>query len=262
MPSLGLERRYDSIVKILTLTARRQNVRGSARLIFGGRESSVVKKDTIHCALCKRRVAYADTGLAQLEEALRKAEGHCSYRGQGWTRNCECWVCPDCIFQGLAIPGDPFVQNIVGITGPFWAFWDVEHECDYCNVGFTFTAAEQKFWYETATLPLETVPLGCPDCRKIVRRRREAQKQLMESLPRLDPTNSVQLESIADNYLALEVHEEALQYLRRAKNRSEEPDRQRLLARIEDVKALPPSRKMKRISHHDHRWFSRGRRWF
>lgn len=148
----------------------------------------------IICRGCRNEVPYEQTGLEEIENRLASLAHFQSY-GRGWTRNSEDWVCPTCLAKGLAIAGDPFVQNVVGSLGPFWAYWDVEDICS-CGQHWVFSAQEQKFWYETARLPLQAVPVGCETCRTERRKKKQAQSQTMDMLPKVASLSAEELESL------------------------------------------------------------------
>ncbi|MEM9378351.1 MAG: zinc-ribbon domain containing protein [Planctomycetota bacterium] len=57
---------------------------------------------------------------------------------------------------------------------PRYFYVDQERDCVQCGGGFTFSANEQKHWYETLRFHFDSVAIRCPTCR----RRRRTQRAL------------------------------------------------------------------------------------
>ena len=69
-----------------------------------------------------------------------------------------------------AIPADPNKQDY-GLGGPLPYYEDEERVCVQCQKPFTFTAKEQKYWYETLRFINYSTAIRCVLCR---RRKRSA----------------------------------------------------------------------------------------
>jgi putative zinc ribbon protein len=189
----------------------------------------------MRCQLCKGFTPYEKTGLAELEQRLAKLPNF-STCGSGWTQNMsEHWACSDCIRQGRALPGDPSVQDCAGYAPTFFAHWDETKLCENCGEHFVFTAGEKKFWYEELGFFTRSVPKGCQSCRRVLRSRRAAHEKLGECLANLDNKDWSQLSELSELFWAAGSKNKALEYLRRAKNRCPEPEKQNMLDRIREL---------------------------
>lgn len=200
-------------------------------------------KNLMRCQLCKSFTPHEETGLPELESRLSNLPKfrHCR---PGWTRYAsEHWVCSSCLDQGRALPGDPGVQDCRGGAPILFAHWDETKFCVYCGEDFIFTAGEKKFWYEERGFFTRAAPKGCPTCRRAVRSRKTAQRRLAERLADLDPDDWSNLSELSELFWATGAKEKALEYLRRAKNRCPEEQRESLLARIRELE----SREVERV---------------
>lgn len=61
---------------------------------------------------------------------------------------------------------------------PFYFYEDVERECVQCGKRFTFSAREQKYWYEALQFPFRSAAIRCPPCRRLRRSGKAAQRAL------------------------------------------------------------------------------------
>ena len=191
---------------------------------------------TIPCMACGRRVDYEDTGLAAIEKKLREEHPQAAHYGEGWTQNVRRdWACSSCIEQGRVILGDPLRQELAA-KGPYFAYADRNCHCQRCKQDFVLSAAEQKFWFEDLRFHPRSRALHCIPCRREVRRPRVANRKLSERLAALDPSDWRQLREVGELYSTIGVREQALLYLRRAKNRCEiGPERNELLTKIAEL---------------------------
>lgn len=190
----------------------------------------------IRCGRCRKEYPYDETGLAEWEARLRL--GGSLYR-EGWTRYVRNeWACAECVRTGLALRADPARQR-TGRRGPFFAYWDQARTCGYCGGPYTFTALEQRSWYEERRLSRRVHPIACPPCRRAVVAFRQAQKRLAERLATLDPSAPAQLVEVGELELQVGSLRKGLEYLRRARNRGVSG----LEARLAQVEAegVPPA---------------------
>lgn len=150
-------------------------------------------------------------------------------------------ICPDCFTQGRALRADCSKQNH-GQGGPRRAFWDHQCTCGTCSAVFVFKAEEQRFWYETLGFSVHSHPVQCPACRHERRRRKRGQALLQQLLPLPGDASWRQIEEVAKAAAACGASN-ALEYLRQAKNRCNEPeDKARLQAEIDVFKPLEPQK--------------------
>lgn len=61
---------------------------------------------------------------------------------------------------------------------PLFHYFDLLIECCRCKKKFTFSAEEQKYWYETLHFFFEAVPHNCQTCRKELRLKKTYYDQL------------------------------------------------------------------------------------
>lgn len=52
---------------------------------------------------------------------------------------------------------------------PRYWYVDALFECERCGADFTFSAAEQRTWYEVYRFWVDSVPKSCPACRRALR---------------------------------------------------------------------------------------------
>ena len=137
-------------------------------------------------------------------------------RWSGWI------VCPDCIREGRALRADPAKQNCGGLAGPILAFWDQTRLCGMCSTRYVFSAEEQRFWYETLQFFVESAPLQCQDCRRVVRQQKAAQRTLQRLLPLAPDAHWRLIEEVARAAADCGA-KNAREYLQQAKNRCDDP---------------------------------------
>lgn len=80
--------------------------------------------------------------------------------------------------EGVPLPegfrrGDAKRQRF-GMGGPLTVLAPMLRRCTDCDADFVFTADEQAFWYEELGFTVDSVPIRCVPCRRVARRRAEA----------------------------------------------------------------------------------------
>ncbi|MGE0495860.1 MAG: zinc-ribbon domain containing protein [Vulcanimicrobiota bacterium] len=191
------------------------------------------------CGVCGQSWAWSKTELSALEDRLRLSPGW-SHTGKGWTANySKTWACSHCIASGYAIAADPAEQDSGGYSPTFLAYWNKDRVCAHCGSGYVFGAEEQRLWYEQLKFHTRSQPIGCVACRKRLRRSKVAHKRIGEELRALNPADWEQLARIGRLYLEAQVRAQAVEFLRRAKNRCPEPTaRARLVEEIELARTM------------------------
>ena len=76
---------------------------------------------------------------------------------------------------GTAVRADTERQNR-SICPRYW-YVDAAFPCDRCGAEFTFTAAEQRAWYEEYGFWIDSLPKHCLACRRELRRLKAARQQ-------------------------------------------------------------------------------------
>lgn len=79
---------------------------------------------------------------------------------------------------GGALLATPSAQ-VYGYGGPRLLYLDQRRQCRDCRAAFTFSAAEQKHWYEVRKLWNEVEAHRCAPCRREFREERAGQARLM-----------------------------------------------------------------------------------
>lgn len=64
---------------------------------------------------------------------------------------------------------------------PVTAYFDIDFRCRDCGKEETWTAEQQKWYYEEAKGSLYASAVRCHDCRKLLKERKELQRQQMEN---------------------------------------------------------------------------------
>lgn len=64
-----------------------------------------------------------------------------------------------------ALRADPNLQTFC-CSGPKLWYLDIERRCVQCGDEFTFSAAEQRYWYETLSFHESSTAIRCGKCRK------------------------------------------------------------------------------------------------
>lgn len=81
---------------------------------------------------------------------------------------------------------------------PRYFYVDEPRTCVQCEMAFTFTAAEQKHWYETLRFWADSTAIRCLACRRQQRGKRAIQRQLAAALTAVaatpdDPARLIEL---------------------------------------------------------------------
>jgi hypothetical protein len=119
-------------------------------------------------------------------------------------RSTQPWWIPDPTFRPRipphAVLGDPSKQDFCSAHHlPKYFYVDEEKICVQCGQPFTFTAHEQKFWYETLSFNFRSTAIRCQRCRRQRRSGRSLQHQLTVALQLADekPKDPVALVTLA-----------------------------------------------------------------
>ncbi len=82
-----------------------------------------------------------------------------------------------------AVRGDIRKQNYCSFCNvPQYFYIDKEKKCIQCGDQFTFTAKEQKYWYETLHFINHSTAIRCLRCRKANRTKRSLNNELSEAV--------------------------------------------------------------------------------
>jgi hypothetical protein len=147
-------------------------------------------------------------------------------QSRGWTlalarQGTLVWACDSCL-KRRAARAKAWLQEFC-CDAPRFAYFDQEKTCRSCATRFVFTRVEQGRWYEEFKLPPSAEPIDCRACRAAKRKRSEAATRLGARLKALDSRDAIQLAEIAALYLAIGSSRKAAEFLRRAKNKSDDP---------------------------------------
>src|SRR5262245_26577369 len=78
-----------------------------------------------------------------------------------------------------AVPGDVSKQVFCSAChDPKYFYVDEMRTCVQCGTRFTFSASEQKFWYETLRFNFSSVPIRCKTCRRLKRSEHALREQI------------------------------------------------------------------------------------
>jgi hypothetical protein len=78
-----------------------------------------------------------------------------------------------------AVPGDVSKQVFCGAChDPKYFYVDETRTCVQCGMRFTFSGAEQKYWYETRKFNFSSVPIRCKTCRRLRRNEHALREQI------------------------------------------------------------------------------------
>jgi hypothetical protein len=105
-----------------------------------------------------------------------------------------------------AVRGDARKQNLCfACHVPQYFYVDQHRVCIQCGKDFVFSAAEQKFWYETLKFYGTSVAIRCKECRR--RKKTEAslgqQLQAVKKALKKDPKNPARLLELAETIVDL-----------------------------------------------------------
>lgn len=143
------------------------------------------------------------------------------------------WACDLCITKRRAVQANPKMQTY-GYGAPYFAYVDRQYVCAECKRSFTFSAKEQRHWYEELKFYHNAYPQECVDCRRKQHEQVRLSRQLSEALHSLDDRDSRQMFAIAQIYEQMSNSEKAVLFYRRAKNlERDEKKRQSIEQHIE-----------------------------
>jgi uncharacterized protein YbaR (Trm112 family) len=134
------------------------------------------------CPVCLQPRSVTETTLLEREADWSATGAMSIHRPPGWSVETARagklqWACSPCLQAGWALEGRPAEQMFCDWE-PYFAFIDAELWCKDCRRKFVFTAAEQRFWYETLKFWVQSRPKQCVECRRARRiRRREAREE-------------------------------------------------------------------------------------
>lgn len=99
-----------------------------------------------------------------------------------------------------AVRAHPERQNC-SICPRYW-YVDATFACERCGAEFTFSADEQRVWYEEYRVWIDSIPKRCPACRRDARHakalRQEYDRQIAEVVERGDLESRKRLAAIID----------------------------------------------------------------
>src|SRR5262249_30172882 len=134
--------------------------------------------DKLLCPCCGKHRSIADTNLLRAEADWLATGAFDTRRSPGWSVEAARagklqWACGHCIRAGRALEWHPALQTWCDYN-PYFDFIDTELRCEDCGQPFVFTAAEQRYWYETLKFWVQSRPKQCVVCRRARRARRRA----------------------------------------------------------------------------------------
>jgi hypothetical protein len=99
-----------------------------------------------------------------------------------------------------AVPSDPNSQNC-SICPRYW-YVDAIFPCDRCGAEFSFSAAEQRTWYEEYGFWVDSLPRHCLSCRRDLRNlktvRQEYDRSVTHTLQHGDLESKKRLAAVID----------------------------------------------------------------
>jgi hypothetical protein len=196
---------------------------------------------TVRCPVCGSKEKL-ETLLA-IAPALGGYWGDRNRLALGFRKGEIRWACEGCVQAGRALRASPS-KEVHCLHPPYLAYYDDDIECEDCGQTFTFSAEEQRFWYEELQFLLRSRPKQCAPCRRRRRERKKAEAQLGPALAQLTvtPKEPQLLLQIADLYLEAGRPRKSAEYLRRAKNQVDDPTLlEELWARIRATEQLGTS---------------------
>lgn len=100
---------------------------------------------------------------------------------EGRTWNGAQWDLSELKIPPGAVPANPHLQTFC-CSGPKLWYVDIQRRCVQCGEDFDFTAAEQRFWYETLSFHEASTAIRCKVCRKRRRTVKALGAQIGEAL--------------------------------------------------------------------------------
>jgi len=185
--------------------------------------------ETLQCPCCgERRLAEPRCSPLADEAVLAQHERTPPWGKEGgWSVSLArlgtlIWACDACIQHGRAVRAKAWLQEYC-CDSPRFAYFDQEKTCQSCGNHFIYTRAEQQRWYEVFKLPPRAETVDCRPCRAAKRAVAAANAELAARLKVLDPRNARDLAEVASLYVAIGSPRKAAEFLRRAKNVSDDP---------------------------------------
>lgn len=123
------------------------------------------------------------------------------------------WACDKCIEDNKAIVGRPDKQNVIGITHPYFVYYDQERTCSTCGINFIFSKEEQQYWYEELNFITWSEAKDCKDCRKAKREPKQRNTKISTLIKNLEPSDLNQIEELVGLYLEINKVEKAKYFL-------------------------------------------------
>ncbi len=204
------------------------------------RKSKVLRVPDLICPCCGEARAVSEKVAPLRIELLTQAHSAVLVNLEvGWSVNAArhrwlSWACDACLNAGRALEAKPWLQSY-GYNAPKFAYVDELKTCSDCGTEFIFAATEQAYWYETLEIPIFAIPNQCVSCRKKRRAVKQAHLELGEVLGSFAGTIP-ELLQLSDLYEKIGNLPKALEFVRRAKNKSrDEVKKQVLLERISAI---------------------------
>jgi hypothetical protein len=185
--------------------------------------------EKLKCPCCGKERSI-DVGVPpfSVEQELLKQERSPWWSDEGWTirearsGNLQ-WACSLCLKNHRAIIAKPEFQQWCDHS-PYLAYFDVLVKCQDCQDVFTFSADEQKYWYEELNFWIQSRPNRCRPCRTRQRSQKRANQELSEQLQKIDVQDPFELAEVAKLYFDLGNSKKSLEFLRQARNRARKSD--------------------------------------
>ena len=153
----------------------------------------------IVCPVCGAGRTSADTPFETISQSLAAWNG--LYYNARYNQQRIAWACERCIRDGRALRADRG-QQFYGLGGGVHAYADLERRCP-CGGTFTFSAKEQRHWYETLGFFIDSTARTCKPCRKTARQRKAVHARIAELLEGGEPLAYDTLVELADLYAQL-----------------------------------------------------------
>gem|GEM_PF-1571782 len=149
------------------------------------------------CPLCEEETTALATPIQKIYDQINDLNLYCSSKNvedftqwftlikpiphnpSGIIYHTKLWACNNCVSEGKAIMGN-FKIQVYSLGGPTYMYVDINYECRECKCSFTFSAAEQKHWYEDLGFLVDARPVNCLECRKKIRHIKNGAKRLGE----------------------------------------------------------------------------------
>ena len=111
------------------------------------------------------------------------------------------WACDDCFKNKKAIPSLP--EKMFNGGEPHLVYFDTPLTCKRCQADFIFYKKEKQFWYGGLGFHVDSIPVNCVACRKIVRKEKDDHARLSELLSNKESLTKEELLEVADIYFRM-----------------------------------------------------------